>query len=280
MVVLRPAGIFPHPEDETRDLDGDDSDDDGTAEEDEDEQDSLASYKIPPVELLEQLRPSFRGDKTQLMLIALTAIIAAGGLLRDSAAIVIGAMIIAPLLLTNLGLGLAVCIGDRRMLKLSTLSDGLNLVAAFVVAVAIGLVLEVDPTIEQVASRTMIQPSDVIIAAAAGTAATLALTAGLQSSLVGIMVAVALLPSVVATGLLVGSGQWTGALGAGLLTAINVIFLNLSAAVTFWCRGYRRDRWIPAADGRLSSASMIVAWAVLLVLGAALATVSFFRVGL
>jgi uncharacterized membrane protein len=74
-------------------------------------------------------------------------------------------------------------------------------------------------------------------------AAALAFTSGVSALLVGVMVAVALLPPLVVAGLLTGRADWDGASGAALLLATNAISVILAAMFVFAWRGVRPRTW-------------------------------------
>ena len=93
------------------------------------------------------------------------------------------------------------------------------------------------------AARTGIGLGDIAVALASGGAGALAFTAGAPTVLVGVMVAVALLPPLASLGLLLGSGYLLSALGAGLLVITNIICVNLAAVVVFWIQGVRPTSW-------------------------------------
>ena len=81
------------------------------------------------------------------------------------------------------------------------------------------------------------------MALASGGAGALAFTAGVPTVLVGVMVAVALLPPLASLGLLLGSGYSLPALKAGLLLITNIICVNLAGVVVFWIQGVRPTSW-------------------------------------
>lgn len=104
------------------------------------------------------------------------------------------------------------------------------------------------------------------LALASGITAALAFTTGASAALIGVMVAVALLPPTVAFGMLVSNAEWTLARGAGLLVLVNVTALNLTAVGTFVAQGVRPARWWEEARARRSMRIAIAAWTLLLVL--------------
>ena len=84
---------------------------------------------------------------------------------------------------------------------------------------------------------------DVLLALASGVAGALAFTSGAPATLIGVMVAVALMPPLVAAGLMVGARHWVLGLGGIWLLLTNMICINLAAVLTFWAQGVRPTTW-------------------------------------
>ena len=105
----------------------------------------------------------------------------------------------------------------------------------------------------------------IVLALAAGSAATLSFTSGLLSALIGVMVAVALLPPLVTMGMLIGAGYWQLALGSLLLFLTNIICVNLSGVATFLIQGVRPLSWWDAAKAKKATQKAMLLWGVLLV---------------
>lgn len=199
-------------------------------------------------------------------LMALSAVVASVGLLRDNVAVIIGAMVIAPLYGPNMALAVGTTLGDRVLIgrTLRTLSIGLGI--AIGVSLTAGLFLPVDSSIPAVASRTTVEYADVMLALAAGAAGTFAFMAGQARALIGVMVAVALLPPLAAFGLLLGAGNPGAAGGAILLAAVNVICINLAGVAAFLIQGVRPRSWWEAEKAKAATRRAAITWIVLLVL--------------
>jgi uncharacterized hydrophobic protein (TIGR00341 family) len=224
------------------------------------ENEEVAVGRIGRAELYQYARDATDVSAAFYALVALSTIVAAGGMLRDQTAVVIGAMMIAPLIGPNLSLALGTTLGDPsllgRALRANVGGGGLALVGA----VGMGAVLPVDPATGELAVRTVTGVADVALAAAAGAAGVLAVTRDQTTGLVGVMVAVALLPPVVALGLLLGGGHLGAALRAGLLAATNVVALNLAAVCTFLVLGVRPRRWREVEQARTSTRIALGLW--------------------
>ncbi len=106
---------------------------------------------------------------------------------------------------------------------------------------------------------------DIALALAAGCAATLSFTSRAQSALIGVMVAVALLPPLVVLGMLIGAGEWDDAMGAFLLLVTNIIGINLASVMTFWVQGIHPVRWWEADKARKATTIAVAIWSTLLI---------------
>lgn len=204
--------------------------------------------------------------RTFLVTVVLSVIVAAVGILRDNVAIIIGAMVIAPLLGPNMALAFGATLGDSRLLVRSLATNAVGFAVTVAMSVAAGAVFAVDPSAPEIASRTSVGFADVLLPLAAGGAGALALTAPLPTGLVGVMVAVALMPPTVVMGLLAGAGYWRLSAGAALLVAATVICINLAGVVTFLAQGIRPRVWWEAKRARRSARIALALWLVLLVI--------------
>jgi uncharacterized hydrophobic protein (TIGR00341 family) len=169
-------------------------------------------------------------------------------------------MVMAPLLGPNVALSLACTLGDPALAKrsLKAIAVGVAIVAAL--ALLFGAVITVDPNVPELAARTRPGFGDIMLALAAGAAGTLAFTSGVSAVVVGVMVAVALLPPLVAAGLLAGSGQGSPAAGALILFLINVTCVNLAAVVTFLVQKIRPRSWWEAERAKKATRIAVTIW--------------------
>lgn len=220
--------------------------------------------RISREELYSDIVDSTKSTGTFVAMVLLSAIVAAVGLMQDNVAIVIGAMVIAPLLGPNVALALATTLGDFK-LGLNALKTGLlGFALALGLSVSVGYLFPVDPSITQIATRTRVDLSDIVLALASGSAGVLAFTSGASISLIGVMVAVALMPPLIAFGLLTGSGNLTEAFGAWLLLVTNLICVNLAGVTTFLVQGIRPRKWWEADKAKRATRIAITLWSVLL----------------
>jgi len=172
-----------------------------------------------------------------IIFVILSTIVAAIGLLKDNVAIIIGAMVIAPFLGPNVALALSTTLGDNKLRNDALKATIIGFSIVILLSVSMGYLFDVDPTIPEIASRTQAGISDILLALASGAAGVLAFTTGVSAVVIGVMVAVALLPPLTAFGLLTGSGEYNLATGAFLLFLTNIICINLAGVATFLLQG-------------------------------------------
>jgi uncharacterized hydrophobic protein (TIGR00341 family) len=222
--------------------------------------------RISREELYHDIQDVTQFSRVYLIMVILSSLVAAIGVMRDNVAIIIGAMVIAPLLGPNVALSLATTLGDEKLARTALKTAVVGTLIALTISVCLGVVVPFDTTIHEVTSRTEVGLGDVVLALASGTAGALSFTAGLSTALIGVMVAVALLPPMVVFGLLIGAGEVTMAMGALLLSMTNIICVNLSGVATFLAQGVKPLSWWEAADARKATRKAMMIWGLLLVL--------------
>jgi uncharacterized hydrophobic protein (TIGR00271 family) len=193
-----------------------------------------------------------RGALTYYSMTVLSAIVAAAGLLLDSPAIVVGAMVIAPQVGSALIASVGISTDDRRMLRLGIRDQLLGFAAAILAALLLGFALKsgfiVAPslnvsTVEQVSKRISPGLLSVAVAMCAGAAGAFGLATALPVSLVGVMIAAALIPAAAAVGIGVAWGLPDVAAGAFVLLVVNAVAVNLAGFAVLWYLGYRPPEW-------------------------------------
>ena len=212
-----------------------------------------------------------------LIMVILSAIIAAIGLVRNDMAIIIGAMVLAPLLLPNVAFALANTMGDTELGSRAIKTAVTGLLLAILTGMSIGLLVHVDPTIAAINARTHLVWSDLLLALASGSAGVLALTGGGRLSLVGVMVAVALMPPLVTGGLLLSSGFYKQAIGSLNLALANILCINLAGVITFRLQGISPSTWWEKSKARRAGRRATI---ILLILLALLAGILLIHTGL
>jgi uncharacterized hydrophobic protein (TIGR00341 family) len=215
-------------------------------------------------ELYEHIAAGSRLDSSFLLLVVFSTIVATIGLLENNLAVLIGAMVIAPLLGPNIALAFGTALGDSPLIwsALRTNLTGISL--ALCLSFMIGLFWPMDSISEEILARTDVGFDGIAIALVSGAAAVLSLTTGLSSALVGVMVAVALLPPTATIGLMLATGHYQYVQGAVLLLAVNVVCVNLAAKLVFLMKGVKPRTWLEKRKARQSMTAYIVFWLVTL----------------
>lgn len=216
--------------------------------------------------LYEGVEKGVQLDLNFVMLVILSSVVAAIGLITNNVAVVIGAMVIAPLLGPNLALSLGTSLGDLSLIQRSVQTLLVGILLAIAIPAGLGIFWSFDVTNHELMLRTSVGIDSVALALASGAAAALSLTTGLSSVLVGVMVAVALLPPAAALGLMLGSGNTGLATGAALLLVINIVCINLASKIVFDIKGIRPQGWQEKKKARREKAVYILGWFVILLL--------------
>ena len=169
------------------------------------------------------------------LLLPLSAVIASAGVVSDSTATVIGAMIVAPLMTPILGIVLAVVLTDAKNLRRSVLLVILGAAAVVGLAWIMGLFVPypvVAATNSQVAARVTPRIIDLVAALATGAVGSVALArSDISDTLPGVAIAISLVPPLAVVGLTLESGAPHQALGALLLFTTNVAAILASGIV-------------------------------------------------
>jgi len=193
----------------------------------------------------EDLAPAW---STYVAFLVLSTIIATAGLLLDSAATIIGAMVVAPLMGPAITASVGTVLGDDRLASRGVLFQVFGLALAITVGAAVGWLLEgsflLPPeldirTIPQVAERTTPTFLSLFLALGSGIAGAISVMRNAGSTLVGVAIAVALVPPAATAGLGIAWGYTYVTLAAGTLVLVNVLAINLSALIVFYLAGYR-----------------------------------------
>ena len=243
-------------------------------EEAEEETEILSSTETTREELYNSIGKNARLNQTYLLLIFLSTVVVAIGLLKDNVAVVIGAMVIAPLLGPNLAMALGTALGDTDLIWKSFKTGLAGMSLALALSILIGIFWPLNIESRELLARTYVGLDSAVLAMASGAAAVISLTSGIPSILVGVMVAVALLPPAATMGLMLGAGQTDLASGAAFLLAVNIVAINLSAKLAFLFQGIKPRTWLEKEKAKQSMQSYIIIWVLTL---AALLLVIYFR---
>jgi len=169
-------------------------------------------------------------------------VLACAGLIGNSATTIIGAMLVASLTGPVMGIGLALVDADNRLLRRSlvTLIGGVLLVLA--TSAAIGRVVpDIAPT-EEMLMLTSPRLLDLVVALVGGAISSYAVASPrLSSAIIGIAIAVTLVPPLATVGILASRAHWALAQGACLMAFVNMVAIQVGASAALWLCGYRNS---------------------------------------
>lgn len=192
------------------------------------------------VALYRTLGEGAQGDVNYYVLIVLSAVIASLGLLANSAAVIIGAMLVAPLMTPILALSLGIVLGEPRMLSRGAESTIKGVGAAVVLSAFCALLVPASQPTAEILARTHPTLLDLGVALASGAAGAYALgRKEVAAALPGVAIAAALMPPVCTVGIGLAQGSGTVMGGALLLFITNLIAITLAGAVVFLLLGIR-----------------------------------------
>ena len=207
-----------------------------------------------------------------LVMTAISAIVATAGLLLDSAAVVVGSMVIAPLIGPAMATSVGSVVDDHELfvrgIKLQAAGALLAVAsaAAFAGLLRFGNVVPLGTNevlaIGEVRERLSPGVPSLVVALAAGIAGALSLSSGVSSALVGVMIAAALVPPTAVVGIGVAWGRPGAVVGSAVLVAVNFLSINLVALAVFWYQGYQPEQWFDVGEARKDTAKRIGALAV------------------
>lgn len=207
------------------------------------------------------LRDSSSPDFDFFLLVVLSSIIATSGLLTNSPAVIIGAMLVAPLMSPILGLGLASLTGNATFFRNAGVSLVRGAVTSIVIAAILTLVNRLLPFIplqelpNEILARTRPTPIDLTIALAGGMAAAFALAMpSISAALPGVAIATALMPPLCTVGVGIAMGNWNVAGGAFLLFITNAVTIAFAAMLVFSAVGFT----VKKEEGRVVPRALIV----------------------
>ena len=222
--------------------------------------------RISREELHNQVAKGAKIDINYILLVIFSTIAATVGLLDDNVAVIIGAMVIAPFLGPNLALSFGSVLGDTDLVWDSLKASVIGVALTLVISIAIGFFWPHELNSTELLSRTEVSYSSAVLALAAGAAAVLSMTTGVSSVLVGVMVAVALLPPATTVGIMIGAAEFSKAFGAFILLSVNIISVNIAGMLVFIGKGVTPRTWYEKERAKRAFMRSLLIWGGLLVL--------------
>ena len=198
-----------------------------------------------------------------ILMVVFSSFVAGIGILKNNIAIIIGAMVIAPFLGPNMSMAFGTILGDWPIIKKSILTGVLATLIALLISMTWGFtannigIITNDPEIEYL---------DIVLALICGFAGVLSVLSGQGSTLVGVMVAAALLPPLMRGGLLLGQGNYGYALNSFLIFGTNIVCLNIAGIVTFYLAGIKPSWWWEEKKAKKKIRAALILWTCALII--------------
>lgn len=204
--------------------------------------------KNPSTKTLGNLRQELFTDaelsNNFLALTISSCIIATLGLLMNSAAVIIGAMVIAPLLMPLRGLAFAALDADVPLLKKSVITLIISTLISVIISALLGAMLQIPAASfgTEILARTQPNLADLGVALAAGFISGFAkVRPQISDALAGTAIAVALMPPLCVVGIAISQGAWIEVGGSFLLYLTNLLGITLACVLVFIWGGYARN---------------------------------------
>jgi uncharacterized hydrophobic protein (TIGR00271 family) len=190
------------------------------------------------LEIVREIKVGSQPSKSFYILLLAASLIASFGLMANSTAVVIGAMLVSPLMTPIIGMSLALVRGNGKFFWRATQAEIFGVMLAIGIAALFGLLpVNPEPTSEMLA-RTQPNLLDLLVAVLAGFAGAYAMVdERISPALPGVAIATAIVPPLANTGLCLGIGAYAGAWGSFLLFFANFISILLVAAAVFFAAG-------------------------------------------
>ena len=217
----------------------------------------LTEKPIPIASLSRNLWRASVPSLSFYFLLGLSGVIATLGLLADSVAIIIGAMIIAPLIGPITGIAYSTTIANRRLLRRSFLTLATGTIFTIFISFLIAWIIGLKTITPEILSRTNPTLIDLVIALAAGAAGAFANTRRrIADALPGVAIAVALVPPLSVVGIGLAFRNSSLAFGASVLFITNLTGIIFSGVIILLLQSYGNVK--RAKQGLIFSVAMLV----------------------
>jgi uncharacterized hydrophobic protein (TIGR00271 family) len=195
------------------------------------------------IDLFDRLQVGARWNIDFMMMICLSTAIASLGLIQNSTAVVIGAMVVAPLMTPLIGAGLALVQGNTIFFRDSIKAMGFGIGAALLISLVLGLIVPMEQLTPEILARGAPTIIDLGVAFLSGAAAAYAVARpSLLGALAGVAIAAALVPPLATVGIALAEGVWKVSEGAAILLATNLVAIILGAAFVYRRLGIQGSR--------------------------------------
>lgn len=209
------------------------------------------------------------------LMTAISAVVATAGVLLEATAVLVGAMVIAPLIGPPMAISVATVIDDDKLFARSLKFQALGGLVALISATAFALVIrstefipsgmDIDAVLK-LSTHTAPSFLLVVIALSAGFAGAISLSTSADVGLVGVMIAAAVIPPVGIIGVGIAWGRPTAVLGSAAVVLLNILSINLAAIICLWYLGYHPQSWSDLRKARSTMLRRVIVLATAVIL--------------
>lgn len=210
----------------------------------------FTSNRISREELQDEVTEMAAITPSYVFFTIISALVACAGILTNSAAVVVGSMVITPLLGPTVGASVGSIVNDEELFRTSILAQGFGLVLAVSSATVFAYLVKftIMPTVnlqtlDEVVSRVNPGALSLIVALGSGAVGAFSVSSGASAPLVGVMIAAALIPPAAAVGLSIAYWSPVVLISVTVLLIVNVLSINFASLGVLWLRGYRPTHW-------------------------------------
>lgn len=241
----------------------------------------LSFQRVSNDEIIQIVNKATKINVNYFILTILAGVLASFGLLGNNAAVVIGSMVISPLLGPVTGAAMGTILTRRKMFNDSIKAEAAGILLAIFIGFLLTHLYPGATVTSEILARGHPNLADIVLAIASGFAAAVAFSGGLESTLVGVAVAAALLPPAANIGIAIALSQYGIAWGSAELLLINILSINIACTSLFWLQGIRpsvsaRKERIAARILRTRLVAVLIALLVL-AMPLGLTTVTMYR---
>lgn len=192
------------------------------------------------IEVYRAIHRGSRPDVDFFIMIGLSTVIATYGLFQNSSAVIIGAMLVAPLFSPLIALSLSIAQGNIRLFRLAVEANLKGVALAVGLALFLGLITPTTFVTPEIVARTHPSVQDLIVALASGAAGAYAMARkDVATALPGVAIAAALVPPLSVIGIGLAYGDLEIASGSSLLFTTNLVAIVLAGSLVFLLLGFR-----------------------------------------
>lgn len=218
-------------------------------------------FTISKEELYSDIEQPVSLSANFILMVILSAFIAGIGIIKDNLAITIGAMVIAPFLGPNMSMSLGTTLGDWEIMRRSLITGAVATLLVLAISVTWGWSVG---DLSGITADPLIVYQDVLLAIFCGAAGVVSVLSGQGSTMVGVMVAAALLPPLMRAGLFLGVGDIQHAFNSFMIFGTNVICVNISSISIFYLAGIRPSRWWEKEKARKKTRNALIGLMIIL----------------